>query len=219
MNTKINSYQENLKDLRSNLGEMLPKNALDVFDNDAENLQSTHTSILKLQVGDKAAGFSLSNAIGQTVKLSELLKESKVVLTFYRGSWCPYCNLQLAHYQKSLATIKALGAQLVAISPQTPDESLNVKEKNGLDFEVLSDNGNIVAGKYITVFKNEDAPVDTMTELGFDFDAHYSDDSRELPVPAVFIIEKDSTISFSKSTGGDYRNRIEVSEIINALKK
>ena len=99
MNTKINSYQENLKDLRSNLGEMLPKNALDVFDNDAENLQSTHTSILKLQVGDKAAGFSLSNAIGQTVKLSELLKESKVVLTFYRGSWCPYCNLQLAYYQ------------------------------------------------------------------------------------------------------------------------
>ena len=94
---------------------------------------------------------------------------------------------------------------------------LNVKGKNELNFEVLRDNGNIVAGKYTTVFKNGDAPVDTMTELGFDLDAHYSDDSRELPVSAVFIIE-DSTISFSKSTGRDYRNRIEVSEIINALK-
>jgi len=106
----------------------------------------------------------------------------------------------------------------VAISSQTPDESLNIKEKNELNFEVLSDNGNIVARKYTTIFKNADAPVNTMTELGFDFDAHYSDDSRELPIPAVFIIEKDATVSFAKSAGGDYRNRVEALEIINALK-
>ena len=91
--------------------------------------------------------------------------------------------------------------------------------KNELDFQVLSDNGNIVANKYTAVFRNNDAPVNTITQLGFDFDKHYSDDSRELPVPALFIIEKDGTISFSKSTGGDYRNRVEVSEIINVLKK
>jgi len=219
MNTETNSYQENLKELRTNLGTMLRKDALRVFDQDAENLQSNHNSILKLKVGDKAPDFALSNATDKTTKLSELLKKGKVVLTFYRGSWCPYCNLQLAHYQKLLNEIHDLGAELVAISPQTPDESLNVKEKNELDFEVLSDNGNIVARKYTTVFKNADAPVNTMTELGFDFDAHYSDDSRELPIPAVFVIEKDTTISFAKSLGGDYRNRVEVSEIINALKK
>jgi len=219
MNTEANSYQEKLKELRVNLGTMLPEEALTVFDKDAENLQSNHQSILKLKVGEKAPDFSLSNATGKTVKLSELLEKGKVVLTFYRGSWCPYCNLQLAHYQTSLTEIQSLGAQLVAVSPQTPDESLNVKEKNELSFEVLSDNGNIVARKYTTVFKNGDAPVNTMTELGFDFDAHYSDDSRELPVPAVFIIEKDGTVSFSKSVGGDYRNRVEVSEIISALTK
>lgn len=219
MNTETNSYQENLNELRTNLGLMLPKDALNVFDNDAKNLQENHNSILKLQVGDKAPDFSLSNATDDTTKLSELLKKGKVVLTFYRGSWCPYCNLQLAHYQKSLKEIHDLDAELVAISPQTPDESLNVKEKNELDFEVLSDNGNIVARKYTAVFKNADEPVNTMTELGFDFDAHYSDDSRELPIPAVFVIDKDATISFAKSLGGDYRNRVEVSEIINALKK
>lgn len=219
MNTETNSYQEKLKDLRTNLGKMLPKDALNVFDKDAENLQTNHNSILKLQIGEKAPDFSLSNATDKTIKLSDLLKNGKVVLTFYRGSWCPYCNLQLALYQTSLTEIHTLGAELVAISPQTPDESLNIKEKNELNFEVLSDNGNIVARKYTTVFKNADAPVNTMTELGFDFDAHYSDDSRELPVPAVFIIEKDGTISFAKSLGGDYRNRVEVSEIINALKK
>ncbi|GAA3521416.1 peroxiredoxin-like family protein [Aquimarina addita] len=219
MNTEKNSYQENLKDLRSNLNTMLPKEALHVFDTDAENLQLNHKSILKLKVGEKAPDFSLSNATNKTITLSDLLEEKKVVLTFYRGSWCPYCNLQLAHYQKSLLHIKALGARLVAISPQTPDESLNVKEKNELNFEVLSDNGNIVARKYTSVFKNADTSINTMTELGFDFDRHYSDDSRELPIPAVFIIEKDATISFAKSLGGDYRNRVEVSEIINVLKK
>jgi len=190
-----------------------------VFDKDAENLQKKHQSILKLQVGEKAPDFSLLNTTDKTIKLSELLKQGKVVFAFYRGSWCPYCNIQLAHCQKSLEEIKELGAQLVAISPQTPDESLNMKEKNELDFQVLSDNGNIVANKYTAVFRNDDAPVNTMTQLGFDFDKHYSDDSRELPVPALFIIEKDGTILFSKSTGGDYRNRVEVSEIINALKK
>ena len=218
MNTEKNSYQESLENLRDNLGTMLPKEALEVFDYDAESLQEKHRSILKLQVGDKAPDFSLSNAVGKTIKLSEMLKKGKVVLTFYRGSWCPYCNLQLSHYQKSLQNIHDLGAELVAISPQTPDESLSIKEKNQLNFEVLSDNGNIVARKYTTVFKNADAPVDTMTELGFNFDAYYSDDSRGLPVPAVFILEEDGVVSFAKSLGGDYRNRVEVSEIIDALK-
>lgn len=218
MNLQTNSFQEELKELRNNLGTMLPKEALNIFDNDAESLQAKHKSILQLQVGDQAPDFSLSNAISKTVKLSDILKNRKVVLTFYRGSWCPYCNLQLGHYQKSLNEIHDLGAELVAISPQTPDESLTVKEKNELNFEVLSDNGNIVAKKYTTVFRNADAPVDTMTELGFDFDGHYADDSRELPIPAVFVIEKDATISFAKSLGGDYRNRVEVSEIIDALK-
>ncbi|HAI43416.1 MAG TPA: redoxin, partial [Maribacter sp.] len=113
-------------------------------------------------------------------------------------------NLQLAHYQNVLGDIHSLNAQLIAVSPQTPDESLNIKEKNELKFEVLSDNGNIVARNYTTVFKNGDIPVNTMTSLGFDFDGHYSDDSRELPVPAVFIIDKDGTIIFAKAEGADY---------------
>lgn len=103
MNTEINSYQDSLKDLRTNLGTVLPKDALDIFDGDAENLQSDHKTILKLKIGEKAPDFSLSNATDQTVRLSRLLKKGKVVLAFYRGSWCPYCNLQLAHYQNSLS--------------------------------------------------------------------------------------------------------------------
>jgi peroxiredoxin len=216
--TKQPSYTEALKELRTNIKQVMPADALQVFDNDANALELNHLSILKLSIGDMAPDFSLSNAKDETVTLSALLKEGKVVLTFYRGSWCPYCNLQLNHYQKSLAGFQKLGAQLVAISPQTPDESLNIKEKNELQFEVLSDNGNIVARQYTTVFKNGDAPINTMTELGYDFDSHYSDDSRELPIPAVFIIEQNRNISYAKAIGGDYRNRVDAMDIINSLK-
>ena len=217
--TKFPSYAEGLEELRNNLGNMLPEAALQVFDTDAENLAKTHTNILKLHEGGKAVDFSLVNAVGNMVSLSKTLEKQRVVLTFYRGTWCPYCNLQLNQYQQILPEIKEMGATLIAISPQTPDESLNISEKNALQFEVLSDNGNIVAKKYTTVFTNGNKPIDTMTNLGFNFDAHYADDSRELPVPAVFIIEKDGTISFAKAINGDYRNRVEASEILNALKK
>ena len=94
---------------------------------------------------------------------------------------------------------------------------MSIKEKNELEFEVLSDNGNIVARQFTTVFKNGDAPIQAMTDLGYDYDSFYGDNSREIPVPTVFIINRDRTISFAKVEGGDYRNRVEASEIINAL--
>lgn len=219
METKkeIPSYKEGLKGLRDQLKEMMPAEVLSTFDNDADALQNTHKSILKLQKGDVAPDFTLSNAYGQTVSLSSLLNDGKVVLTFYRGTWCPYCNLQLSQYQQVLTDINKLGANLVAISPQTPDESLSIKEKNELAFEVLSDNGNTIARQFTTVFKNGDIPVNTMKDLGINFDTFYSDDSREIPVPAVFVIDTNHTILFAKAEGGDYRNRVEAAEIIEVL--
>ena len=217
--TRIPSYQQGRQELQSNLLTMLPEEALGVFDQDAQALAANHPSVLKLQPGDQAPDFFLSNAVGETITLSKLLEQGSVVLTFYRGTWCPYCNLQLNQYQQILPDITSLRAQLVAISPQTPNESLNMQEKNQLGFEVLSDNGNIVARQYTTVFRNADAPVATMSQLGIDFKAHYSDDSQELPVPAVFVIHPNGQVAWAKATGGDYRHRVEASEIINALQK
>ncbi|MEM7548958.1 MAG: peroxiredoxin-like family protein [Bacteroidota bacterium] len=219
LETRAPSYKDGLKELRKNLGQMLPPEALKKFDNDADGLAEAHKSVLKINVGDKAPDFSLVNAVGKNIRLSDLLINNKVVITFYRGTWCPYCNLQLSQYQQILNEIRDAGASFIAISPQTPDESLNMTEKNDLKFEVLSDIGNMVARKFTTVFKNGDMPVQTMTELGFDFDAHYGDDSRELPVPAVFIIEKNGNVSFAKAVSGDYRERVDAAEILNELRK
>ena len=216
---KLPSYTEGLQELRSNLEGMLPQESLKVFDNDAEQLNDAFVNILKIRTGDKAPDFMLSNAVGENINLYDRLKSNKVVLVFYRGTWCPYCNLALNQYQSILKEIKNRGAELIAISPQTPDESLSIKEKNNLDFEVLSDNGNLVAQLYTTVFKNGKAPLQEMSKLGFDFDSFYGNDSKEIPVPAVFVIEQDGTTSFSKTEGGDYRNRLDPSELINALKQ
>ncbi|MEM9329063.1 MAG: peroxiredoxin-like family protein [Bacteroidota bacterium] len=214
----IPSYREGLRELQENLSTMMPTEALDVFGADAEALQAKHRSVLKLVEGDKAPDFTLSNAVNESVNLYEMLKTSRVVLTFYRGSWCPYCNLALRQYQSIVPDIKALGGTLIAISPQTPDESLNIQEKNDLEFEVLSDNSNIIAKQFTTVHPNPEQSKVAMTQLGGDYDSYYSDEDSEIPVPATFIIERDGTISFARTEGGDYRHRVEPSKILTALR-
>ncbi|MEM6802111.1 MAG: redoxin domain-containing protein [Bacteroidota bacterium] len=220
MNTlEIPSYQAALQELNRELANMLPADALEVFNTDAEALEENQRFILKLREGDKAPDFTLSNALNERVNLYEVLKTKRVVLSFYRGNWCPYCNLTLHHYQSILPEIKKAGAVLIAISPQTPDASLSMKEKNELQFEVLSDNGNLIAKQYTSVHTNPEKYLKKMTELGYDYDSYYADEASEIPVPATFIIEKDTSVSFAKSAGGDYRNRVEASEILNVLNK
>ncbi len=215
---EITLYSEAYGELRNNLKGMLPAHSLSIFDKDADALNSKFENILQLKVGDKAPDFTLSNAVGESIRLYDQLQTKRVILVFYRGTWCPYCNLALNHYQSFLTSFKEQGGELIAVSSQTPDESLSIKEKNNLDFEVLSDNGNLVAELFTTVFKNADAPIIEMSNLGFDFNSFYDDDSHEIPVPAVFVIEQDGRILFAKSEGGDYRNRTEAEEILEILK-
>jgi peroxiredoxin len=213
------TYQDDLETLRAQLKSTLPKAALKAFDNDAQQLSVDHKHILKMQKGDKAPNFILLNAKEHNVELDQLLKKGRVILVFYRGTWCPYCNLQLKKYQEALPYFADLDAQVVAVSPQNPDSSLSLQEKNDLAFEVLSDPGNTITRKFTTVFRNGEIPVKAMADLGFRFESFYSDNSREIPVPAVFIIEKDRTISFAKAESGDYRKRVEAEELLLALKQ
>jgi peroxiredoxin len=218
-NQKANpSYQHEVKGLIKQLDQMLPAEQFAVFNKEAEELAKQFEQPLKLQKGDHAPDFRLSNATGQAVQLSNLLRQGAVVLFFYRGAWCPYCNLQLQQLQQVLPQIKAAGAQLVAISPQKPDHSLDMKQKNDLAFEVLTDEGNQVAQMFTTVFQYGDASLQAMKDLGYDFFDFYNDQSKELPVPATFIIEPNGVISFAASEGGDYRDRVEPSMILEALK-
>ncbi|MET4080636.1 peroxiredoxin [Pedobacter sp. UYP30] len=214
---EVQSYKQQKDELNKQVATSLPPEIKAVFDHDAENLGRTYPNPLKVDAGDKAPLFTLPNALGNEISLENLLKTGKVVMVFYHGEWCPFCNLVLKTYQNILPQIKAKRANLIAISGQLPNNSLNTKEKNNLEFEVLSDAHQMVAKQYTTVFKNGEKELATMKELGMDFNSFYSDQSGEIPVPAVFIIDENGMISYAGSGGGDYRERIEPEEILKAL--
>ncbi|EIA08137.1 peroxiredoxin-like family protein [Flavobacterium frigoris] len=164
---------------------------------------------------DKAPGFSLTNAIGKEVQLSDYLKRGPVVLTWYRGGWCPYCNMTLHYLQEQLANIHLKGANLLALTPELPDKSMSTTEKHQLKFEVLSDVGNKVAKEYGIVFKLTDAVADSY-QKGFDLHGFNGDESNELPLAATYVIDQDGTIVYT-FLDAEYRNRAEAKDILAAL--
>jgi peroxiredoxin len=170
-----------------------------------------------LAVGDTAPDFTLSDALGQQVALAELLAQGPVVLTFYRGEWCPYCNLQLRALQQALPEITAKGATLVAISPQAPDHGLTMTEKNELAFPVLSDLDQSVSESYKVRFDLTGELEDLQVNL-FQNDpaVHNADGRRSLPVPSTFVIDRTGTVRFA-SVDADWRVRAEPADVIAAL--
>lgn len=168
------------------------------------------------RAGDPAPTFTLKDARGGEVSLQKLLSEGPVVLAYYRGQWCPYCDMQLRAYQEVLPQIRALGANLVAVSPQTPDESLSTAEKRNLAFSVLSDVGNKVARSYGLVFKVPAGLDGIHKAFGIDLAKSNGDATNELPVPGVFVIRRDGRIAFS-FVNADYRERLEPAELLRQL--
>jgi peroxiredoxin len=171
-----------------------------------------------LRVGASAPDFTLPNAARRPISLATLLKAGPVVVTFYRGQWCPYCDLQLRAFQEVLPRIRALGATLVAISPQTPDESLSTAEKRKLEFHVLSDAGNKVAQSWGLVWKVGTRLDGLHKGFGVDLAKVNGDASNELPVPATFVVEPSGRIAFAH-VDPNWRVRMEPAVLISALEK
>jgi peroxiredoxin len=205
-------------DLRRNLIEQAGADTIALFDRDAEALGRRDFASSAPQVGDRAPGFRLPDARGGHVALGELLADGPVVVVFYRGAWCPYCNLQLAALQGGLADIEAAGATLVAISPQTPDASLTLAEQHALRFAVLSDAGNAVAAEYGLVFEQAEEPTAKQRELGIDLAEFNGDDSHRLPAASTFVVAPDGTIRFT-SISADYRWRVGPEDLLPILRE
>jgi peroxiredoxin len=170
-----------------------------------------------LTVGDRAPQFALPNASGRLVDLAELLAAGPVVLTFYRGAWCPYCNMQLRGLQQALPEIESLGAVLVAVSPQVPDGSLELIDEHELTFEVLSDARSRIASDYGIVFALAAADRALLLEAGNDLATTNDDELWVLPAPATFVIAGSGTIRYVR-VDPDYTNRVEPAELIGALR-
>ncbi|MGJ8723291.1 MAG: redoxin domain-containing protein [Roseibacillus sp.] len=172
-----------------------------------------------LNVGDKAPDFTLQNATGIEVTLSALLKDGPVILTWYRGSWCPYCNLTLAKYQSRLEDFTAAGGQLIALTPELPDKALANSKELSLGFEVLTDLNNEVAKKYGTVFQMIPGVEQAMREYAGLKDHNGADyDEKMMPLSATYVIAPDRTITWA-FLDSEYRNRATTDQITSALER
>lgn len=171
-----------------------------------------------VNVGQKAPDFSLFSAANKTVSLKDELTRGPVVLTFYRGIWCPFCNLALQTYQRALGQIKAYGASLIAISPQTPDNTLSMKEKNALEFEVLSDPGSKVATQYKLAFKMPPTHIKVLGQFDMALTKINGDDLNLIPLPATYVIRRDGIIAWAH-IDPNYRTRAEVDDLLATLGK
>lgn len=167
--------------------------------------------------GDKAPEFVLKNAVGEKVSLKKELENGPVILVWYRGGWCPYCNITLHYLQENLPEFKARGANLLALTPEVPDKSMSTSEKHKLEFEVLSDVDNKVADKYGIVF-NLTPEVAKIYEESFGLSDYNGNEKGQLPLAATYVIAADGTVTYS-FLHADYRERAPISEIIQALDK
>lgn len=168
------------------------------------------------KVGEQAPDFTLNDAAGQPVTLSRLLEKGPVVLTWYRGGWCPYCNLALRAMQQRLADFQKLGGQLVALTPELPEYATKTQTDAGLEFHVLSDVGNRVARAYGAVFKMTPEVANAMRK-GAKTDVRNGDESDELPLALTCVVGRDGVIRYLFADA-DYRYRAEPSRILDALR-
>lgn len=166
--------------------------------------------------GARAPEFVLPDAAGAAVSLSSLLAKGPVVLSFYRGGWCPYCSLELRALQRVLPEITAAGATLVAISPETPDHSLSTAEVLELSFPVLSDVGNQVAESFGLVFTLPAALRDVYRGFGVELPVVNGDETFRLPIPATFVIDADATVRW-RFADPDYTRRAEPADVLRVL--
>ena len=211
------NLQDELDALRAEFIRTAPPGRAELYDAKVEELQRTFPIEKALKTGDHAPDFTLPNSSGRPVSLGALLRDGAAVVTFYRGGWCPYCNLQLRAYQQVLGEITALGAKLVAISPQLPDGSLSTAEMNKLSFDVLSDVGNHVARSFGLVYSLPDELRAALTSNDKALPGINGDDSWELPLPATYVIAPERKIALAEIEL-DYRERSEPDAIVAALR-
>ncbi|KAK3693252.1 thioredoxin-like protein [Podospora appendiculata] len=181
--------------------------------NSIHDIEASFDPKQSIQPGDVLPEFSLSDATGKTTSSTELLASGPLLITFYRGGWCPYCNLALGSLQARLGEFQTRGVTLVGISPELPNTSLSVSEKNELQFPVLSDPGNELARKLGLVWTMPGYLRPLFDQFGIDLKSRNGDDSFEVPIPANLLVDGKGIVR-NVYANADYRRRLEPTEAL-----
>jgi peroxiredoxin len=212
------TLRDELDARRAQFMKTAPADRIAAYQRGVDELAASGIAENAVKQGEAGPDFTLPNARGEQVTLSKLLVEGPVVLAFYRGGWCPYCNLQLRAYRGILSQIRALGASLVAVSPEPPDTSLSTAEKNALDFEVLSDVTGEAGRAYRLVYEFSQELKQTYLAAGNDLSTRNADGEWHLPIPATYVIGRDGRVELA-FVDPEYRNRLEPADILATLRR
>jgi len=212
------NLKEELGAFAQQMSENAPKEVLETMG--AEIGKLLESSIVKtaLKVGATVPEFELTDSDGNHVSLDSLVQNSSVVISFNRGNWCPFCNIEFKHLQESVNPIKNSGNNLVVISPQLPEKSKELKSQNGFEFPILYDKGNEVAKKFGIAFTLAEPLRPIHEAFGMDIPAHNGNSSFELPVPATYVINQNKEVVYA-SINPNWMERAEPDEYLNFLKK
>jgi peroxiredoxin len=211
------SLKEQLAEYRAGWYQRVPAERQAIMQRHIDQLRSGTIARTMLKVGAYAPTIVLQNAKGAMVDVGTLLKKGPVIVTFYRGGWCPYCNLELKAYQAILPEIVAAGASLVAISPEKPDDTPSTAHKNALTFEVLSDVGQKVGRAFGLVYEFTEELKSAYRGFNLDIPARNGAPGEwALPVSATYVIDRDGSIVYAY-TDVDYRDRADPRDILQVL--
>jgi peroxiredoxin len=196
----------------------VPRSVIETMHRATAELIASGAANRAKKVGDKAPGFSLKDPEGKIVSSAELLKKGPLIVSFYRGVWCPYCNLELQALEAAKPEFEKRGASLVAISPQTPPNSRKSVRQNRLTFPILSDTKGEVGAAFGLRFRLPDYLIELYKGLKNELPAFNGDPSWTLPMPARYIIGQDGAILYA-DVNPDYTRRPEPEDMIPALEK
>jgi peroxiredoxin len=169
-----------------------------------------------LFIGSKAPDFKGKDQNEKDIKLKDLLKKGKVVLVFYRGQWCPYCNRQLSALQDSLQLIIDKGATLLAVSPEKSEMIDKTVEKTKAEYSVIHDKDLKIMKAYDVEFEVPENTVTRYRNAGIDLEKANGENGKYLPVPAVYIIDQESTVTY-RFFDKDYKKRPSVKDLLDNL--
>jgi peroxiredoxin len=196
----------------------VPRSVIETMHRATAELITSGAANRAKKVGDKAPGFSLKDPEGNIVSSAELLKKGPLIVSFYRGVWCPYCNLELQALEAAKPEFEKRGASLAAISPQTPPNSRKSVRQNKLTFPILSDTKGEVGAAFGLRFQLPDYLIELYKGLKNELPAFNGDPSWTLPMPARYVIGRDGTILYA-DVNPDYTRRPEPEDMIPALDK
>ncbi|UUO09197.1 AhpC/TSA family protein [Blastopirellula sp. J2-11] len=211
------TLKEQLKQKSEEAGKRFPPEMLKVMRDAVETVRASGVEKSAKQVGDAAIDAELTGWNGKTVRLSEMWSEGPVVLMWYRGGWCPYCNLQLRAMQKELKAIEGAGAKLIVLTPELPEKAKETAEANDLNFVALHDKNNATARKYGLVFELP-ASILPLYRDRLKLAEVNGSDAMELPLSATYVIDTNGKIRYA-FLNADYTDRAEPAEVVAAVKK